>query len=48
MVEYFSTREIPQNVWPGTTVDVKNSKKRIDSIRTLYAPILFLTRVTLL
>ena len=44
MVEYFSTRSVPENVWLGVTVDVKASKSRIDSLRSIKnAPIRFLS-----
>lgn len=41
--EYFSTREIPQNVWIGVTVEVKDSIHRIDDIRDLSASVKFLS-----
>jgi len=43
MAEYFATRAIPKNAWLGVTVDVKNSKNRIDYLRHLYAPVRFLS-----
>jgi len=43
MVEYFQTRSIPVNAWLGVTVDVETSKSRIDALRTLDAPIRFLS-----
>lgn len=43
MNEYFSNREIPDNVWLGVTVDVSDSKERIDYLRILNAPIRFLS-----
>ena len=43
MSQYFSQREIPDNVWLGVTVDVADSKKRIDYLRTLNANIRFLS-----
>lgn len=43
MNEYFSNREIPNNVWLGVTVDIADSKKRIDYLRELDAPIRFLS-----
>ena len=44
MEEYFRTREVPQNVWLGVTVEVKSSKQRIDALRTIKkAPIRFLS-----
>lgn len=43
MVEYFVTREIPQNAWLGVTVEAQSSKARIDCLRKLNAPIRFLS-----
>ena len=43
MAEYFLTRDIPQNAWLGTTIDIKSSKQRIDYLRILNAPIRFLS-----
>lgn len=43
MAEYFSTREVPQNVWLGTTVEAAVTKHRIDYLRCLDAPIRFLS-----
>mgnify|MGYP000416034887 FL=1 len=43
MKEYFSNRENPKNVWLGVTVENKVSKSRIDVLRTLNAPIRFLS-----
>ena len=43
MSEYFSKREIPENVWLGVTVDIASSKERVDYLRTLNAPIRFLS-----
>ena len=43
MAEYFATREIPQNAWLGVTVEAQTSKNRIDILRTLVAPIHFLS-----
>lgn len=43
MAEYFSTRSIPSNVWVGVTVEDKSVKYRIDILRTLNAPIRFLS-----
>ena len=41
MTEYFLTHDVPDNVWLGVTVEVQSSKKRIDCLRILDAPILF-------
>jgi protein gp37 len=43
MAEYFSTHPIPDNVWLGVTVENQVAKKRIDFLRTLKAPIRFLS-----
>lgn len=43
MEEYFSTREIPANVWLGVTVEVKRTKNRIDCLRHLPATVRFLS-----
>lgn len=43
MAAYFQSRAIPQNAWLGVTVEAKSSKTRIDALRTLDAPILFLS-----
>ena len=43
MLEYFSTREIPKNVWLGVTVEAQNSKNRIECLKQLDAPVRFLS-----
>ena len=44
MAEYFSTRDVPGNVWLGVTVDVQTSKPRIDALRGIKdVPIRFLS-----
>lgn len=43
MAEYFFSREIPNNVWIGVTVEARSSVKRIDVLRNLDAPIKFLS-----
>lgn len=43
MNEYFQTRDVPQNVWLGVTVECKSSKKRIDHLRDLNATVKFLS-----
>ncbi|WP_307756532.1 DUF5131 family protein [uncultured Alistipes sp.] len=43
MFEYFATRPIPKNAWMGVTVDVQNSKSRIDYLRDLDASVKFLS-----
>lgn len=40
---YFSTRTIPVNAWLGVTVEVADSKNRIDYLRQLPATIKFLS-----
>lgn len=35
MEEFFRSREVPQNVWLGVTVEVQSSKFRIDSLRRI-------------
>lgn len=43
MKEYFSKREIPPNVWLGTTVESSKVKPRIDLIRDLSASVKWLS-----
>lgn len=43
MAIYFTTRDIPKNVWVGVTVDNVVSKNRIDNIRDLKASVKFLS-----
>ena len=43
MAEYFSTRDIPQNVWLGVTVECLASNVRIDDLRDLNATVKFLS-----
>lgn len=43
MQEYFLTRDIPKNVWLGVTVENLKAKKRIEHLRSLQAPVLFLS-----
>ncbi len=43
MAQYFESRRVPSNAWLGVTVDVKNSKVRIDHLRHLDAAIKFLS-----
>lgn len=43
MFQYFETHPIPKNVWLGVTVDVRDSKNRIDYLRNLNASIKFLS-----
>ena len=43
MLEYFSNKEIPSNVWLGVTVECQNTKYRIDCLRKLDATVKFLS-----
>lgn len=43
MNEYFSTHNIPSNVWLGVTVESKKNIFRIDYLRDLQAPVRFLS-----
>ena len=43
MATYFKNKEIPDNAWIGVTVDIAESKDRIDYLRNLKAPIRFLS-----
>ena len=43
MNEYFSTKEIPSNVWLGVTVEAKSSIPRIDCLRNQRASVKFLS-----
>ncbi len=43
MNRYFKKIKIPENVWLGVTVDIEDSKSRIDQIRNIKAPIKFLS-----
>lgn len=43
MAEYFETREIPENVLLGVTVEAQSSRFRIDCIRNLPASVKFLS-----
>ncbi|RDU55154.1 phage Gp37/Gp68 family protein [Helicobacter sp. MIT 01-3238] len=43
MKEYFSKRDIPPNVWLGTTVESSKVKSRIDLIRDLNASVKWLS-----
>jgi protein gp37 len=43
MAKYFETREVPQNVWLGVTVEAKSTKNRINSLRNIPASIRFLS-----
>ena len=41
--DYFTTHDVPQNVWLGTTVESPNNRFRIDFIRNINAPVRFLS-----
>ena len=43
MAEYFLMNDVPDNVWLGVTVEAPQSKRRIDCLRVLDAPIRFLS-----
>lgn len=43
MAEYFKSRKIPNNVWLGATVECRDSKKRIDDLRSFDATVKFLS-----
>lgn len=43
MTEYFSTRDIPKNVWLGVTVEAKSYRFRIDLLRNMPATVKFLS-----
>lgn len=43
MSEYFKTRDVPNNVWLGVTVECQTSKKRIEDLRKLDASVRFLS-----
>ena len=43
MADYFSTRDVPRNVWLGVTVECLSSKYRIDHLRELNANVKFLS-----
>lgn len=43
MEEYFQTHEIPANAWLGVTVESKQTKYRIDHLRSLKASVNFLS-----
>ena len=43
MAEYFATRDIPENVWLGVTVEAPSVLSRIDYLRKLHASVRFLS-----
>ena len=43
MLDYFSNKNVPQNVWLGVTVENSKVKSRIDSLRQIDASIRFIS-----
>jgi protein gp37 len=43
LAEYFKTKNVPENVWLGVTVENADMKHRIDVLRNIDAPIRFLS-----
>lgn len=43
MAEYFSTRKVPANAWVGVTCGHKHSLHRVDTLRTIAAPVRFIS-----
>ena len=43
MLDYFSGRKVPQNVWLGVTVENSKIKNRIDTLRKINASIRFIS-----
>lgn len=43
MLEYFSKKDVPANVWLGVSVESSTFKKRIDSLRKIKAKIRFIS-----
>lgn len=43
MAEYFSSRPVPKNAWVGVTCENANHYDRVDSLRTIDAPVRFLS-----
>lgn len=43
MAEYFSTRRVPKNVWIGVTCENSRHYDRVDALRTIDAPVRFLS-----
>jgi protein gp37 len=40
---YFKTRNVPDNVWLGVTVEYEKTKNRIDVLRNINAPVRFIS-----
>ncbi|MCO6465026.1 MAG: phage Gp37/Gp68 family protein [Bradyrhizobiaceae bacterium] len=43
LAQYFAKRDVPSNVWLGVTVENQREKRRIDVLRSIDAPIRFLS-----
>ena len=43
MAKYFASRQIPENVWLGVTVESKSTKERINTLRNIPASIRFVS-----
>lgn len=43
LAQYFAKRDVPSNVWLGVTVENRREKRRIDVLRSIDAPIRFLS-----
>ncbi len=43
MLEYFKTREVPDNVWLGVSVENKTFVKRIEVLRNIKATVRFIS-----
>ncbi|MDO4496738.1 MAG: phage Gp37/Gp68 family protein [Bacteroidales bacterium] len=43
MAEFFSTRQVPSNVWLGVTVECRDTLPRIDALRNIPAVVRFLS-----
>jgi len=43
LLEYFSQRKVPENVWLGVTVEHENTKHRIDILREIEAAVRFIS-----
>ena len=48
LARYFETRQVPDNVWLGVTVEIASKKNRIDVLRNIPARIRFLSLEPLL
>ncbi len=43
MARYFELRPVPKNAWVGVSVDVRSSKGRMDYLKSIEAPVRFLS-----